>query len=60
MKKVFVILFVFMFLTGCITNSNYIGDYKGSKYHGQGTLVWPSGDEYVGEWKNHKRNGKGI
>jgi len=28
--------------------------------HGQGTMQWPNGDEYVGEWKNDKMNGEGI
>ncbi|MBI5664766.1 MAG: hypothetical protein HZC49_06735 [Nitrospirae bacterium] len=34
--------------------------YSKSSKHGQGTMKWPNGDEYVGEWKNDKMDGQGT
>jgi hypothetical protein len=34
--------------------------YSKSSKHGQGTMNWPNGDEYVGEWKNDKMDGQGT
>lgn len=34
--------------------------YSKSAKHGQGTMKWPNGDEYVGEWKNDKMDGQGT
>ena len=34
--------------------------YAKKSRHGQGTMTWPNGDEYVGEWKNDKMDGQGT
>ena len=41
------------------SGSKYVGEWKDSLRHGQGTLVF-LGEEYIGEWKNGSRDGKGI
>ena len=38
----------------------YVGEFKDSNRHGQGTQTWPSQGKYVGEWKYGKRHGQGI
>ena len=61
MKIKIVILFIFIFLTGCgVTHVNYTGDYKGNQYHGLGTLILSNGDKYKGEWKNNVIEGQGT
>ena len=61
MKIKIVVLFIFIFLTGCgVTHVNYTGDYKGNQYHGQGTLILSNGDKYKGEWKNNVIEGQGT
>jgi len=42
----------------------YDGDFWNEQFHGQGTLRWRNGDQYVGEWKAlpggpGKRDGRG-
>ena len=37
----------------------YVGEFKNSVYHGQGTLTWPDG-KYVGEFKDGEVNGQGT
>jgi len=34
--------------------TKYAGQFKNDDYHGQGTLILPTGEKYVGEWKNGK------
>jgi len=45
------------------SNGIYVGEFKSSKRHGQGTFTWAGGakyvGEYVGEWKDDKPNGRG-
>ena len=36
----------------------YEGDLKEGKYHGQGTMTYDNGDQYVGEWKNNLMHGQ--
>ncbi len=41
----------------------YVGEWKDSKRHGQGTQIWAgewSGQKYVGEWKDDKYHGQGT
>jgi hypothetical protein len=38
----------------------YSGEWKDSKYEGQGTLTLADGDKYVGEWKDGNENGQGT
>ncbi len=40
--------------------SNYFGEWKNGKMHGQGTFTRSNGDTYAGEWKNGKSNGQGT
>jgi len=34
--------------------------YSKNSRHGQGTMIWPNGDEYVGEWKDDRMDGQGT
>ena len=38
----------------------YVGEFKGGKRNGQGTLTWPNGQKYVGEFKDNTRSGQGT
>jgi hypothetical protein len=41
----------------------YVGEWRGGKRHGQGTVIWADGGEYakyVGEWRNGQPNGQGT
>ncbi len=39
----------------------YVGQMKGRKYHGKGTLYYPGGSEfYEGDWVDGKRHGTGT
>ena len=38
----------------------YVGEWKDSKRHGQGTHAWADGAKYVGEWKDDKIHGQGA
>ncbi len=40
--------------------SEYVGDYKDDKKHGQGTNTWFDGSKYTGEWKDGEINGQGT
>ena len=40
--------------------TNYTGEWKDGKGHGQGTLTFSSGDQYMGKWKDGKRHGQGA
>mgnify|MGYP000390506158 FL=1 len=40
--------------------TNYIGEYKDKRRHGNGTMIYPDGQKYSGEWKKNKRHGNGI
>jgi hypothetical protein len=44
--------------------SQYVGEFKNARYHGQGTFIWTSGefagDKYVGEFLKGKRSGLGT
>ena len=42
-----------------ISGSNYVGEWRDGKYHGQGTKT-QGPDKYVGEWKDDKLNGQGT
>jgi len=45
----------FKFLNGY----EYIGKCLGNKFHGEGSLIFPSGKIIEGEWKNYNLIGKG-
>ena len=38
----------------------YMGEHKGGKRDGQGTMTTLDGTKYVGGWKNSKKNGQGT
>ena len=41
--------------------SEYSGDFRNAKMHGQGTYVYAGrGEKYVGEWRNGVINGQGV
>ena len=40
--------------------SEYIGEFKDSRYNGQGTLILLSGEKYTGEFKDNKKHGQGT
>lgn len=41
--------------------SEYTGQFRGAKMHGQGTYVYADrGEKYVGEWRNGSINGQGT
>ena len=40
--------------------SEYIGEFKDSRYNGQGTLILASGEKYTGEFKDNKKHGQGT
>ena len=40
--------------------SEYVGEFKDGKGHGQGALTYADGEKYVGEFKNDKRHGQGT
>ena len=39
---------------------NYVGEFRGGKPHGQGTMTYPGSNKYVGEWRDGKRQGRGT
>ena len=45
-------------------SSQYVGEFQGGKYSGQGTFTWGdgefAGDKYVGEFMKGKRSGLGT
>ena len=41
-------------------NGKYVGEFKNSTLHGQGTFIFSNGDKYVGEWKDGKKDGQGT
>ena len=41
-------------------NSRYEGYVKNGKKHGQGTLSFKNGDNYVGQWHEDKKHGQGT
>jgi hypothetical protein len=40
--------------------AKYIGQFKNSEPHGQGTVYYSNGERYVGAWENGSFNGKGT
>lgn len=42
------------------SGETYIGEFKGGRYHGQGTVTWINGQKYVGEFKYGQYNGRGT
>merc|ERR1712146_678891 len=40
--------------------SRYEGEFLSGVKHGQGKMLFPSGNFYEGEWKYNKKNGHGL
>jgi len=40
--------------------SEYSGEWKEGKPHGQGYFIYPNGDRYDGSWKNGQMDGRGL
>ena len=38
----------------------YSGQWRGGKYHGQGSKLYSKGGGYVGEWREGRRQGWGV
>ena len=63
MKKLFILLSVFIFLAGCETTvkkKRQTGCISGNCQNGQGVYLWGNGDKYDGDWKNGEKHGKGV
>lgn len=48
------------FGTVTLKGNKYVGEFRGNKFHGQGTYEWSDGDKYVGEWEDGRRSGQGT
>ncbi|MDE0204960.1 MAG: caspase family protein [Candidatus Tectomicrobia bacterium] len=46
--------------TKTFSDARYVGQLRGDKRHGRGTLTWNSGARYVGDWRDGKRKGRGT
>ena len=59
MKKVsFLLLLIYI---SCAQEISYTGERNhDGKYHGEGTVIYYNGDNYVGEYKDDKRHGQGT
>ena len=42
------LLFLTIILSSCMTTTDYVGDYKNGKYHGNGSISFSSGEMYEG------------
>ena len=42
------------------TSTIYVGEWKNSQMHGEGSITYVDGSKYSGEWENNKKNGQGI
>ena len=40
--------------------NNYVGEWKGGNYEGQGTFTFLNGGQYIGEFKNGVNDGQGT
>ncbi len=53
--------FLFLvFLAGCTSEAEYVGDLEDGKPHGKGSITYENGDIYDGEWKEGLKEGKGT
>ena len=43
-----------------ISGDQYLGEWKDSKRHGQGTYTFSNGDKYVGEWEDGAEHGEAV
>ena len=46
--------------TKTYSNGRYVGQLRGDKPHGRGTMTWNNGDRYEGDWRGDKRHGRGT
>ena len=45
---------------GKLTPTQYVGEWKNGKFHGQGTFISKNGSKYVGEFKDGNYHGQGT
>ena len=53
-------ILLIVFLVGCSSKIDYVGELVNDKPHGKGTITYENGDSYEGEWKEGKKHGKGT
>ena len=67
MKRLLAYLFIVLGLTILFQSKSFAsikllasGCIEGNCINGQGTYIWPWGEEYVGEFKDGKKHGQGT
>ena len=50
-------ILLIVFLVGCSSKPDYVGDLVNDKPHGKGTMTYENGDSYEGEWKEGLKEG---
>ena len=53
-------ILLIVFLVGCSSKIDYVGELVNDKPHGKGTITYENGDSYEGEWKEGKKHGQGT
>ena len=53
-------ILLIVFLVGCSSKIDYVGELVNDKPHGKGILTYENGDSYEGEWKEGKKHGQGT
>ena len=53
-------ILLIVFLVGCSSKLDYVGELVNDKPHGKGTITYENGDSYEGEWKEGLKEGKGT
>ena len=62
MNKLLIVIHILLivFLVGCSSKIDYVGELVNDKPHGKGTITYENGDSYEGEWKEGKKHGQGT
>ena len=53
-------ILLIVFLVGCSSKIDYVGELVNDKPHGKGTITYENGDSYEGEWKDDEMEGQGT
>src|SRR5262249_5168826 len=43
-----------------IADGDYVGEWRGNRPNGQGTLTWPDGNKYAGQFHDGSISGQGV